>query len=171
MHSECLTRFISQEPGALDRLLRQKVGVRRKFTGNALEIDPCGGKWWTGGEGGAALPWSCRRGLCRPHWEPGRPFNSISSRGKGTRLWHPSPRHSPLSRLPSVSGCQMPLGRGVTLGEAISQQLRSILMQSISLAVGDGLHEYWMGPSGYPTTAVSTDISPLFIEESRGLRT
>ena len=56
MHSECLTRFISQEPGALDRLLRQKVGVRRKFTGNALEIDPCGGKWWTGGEGGAALP-------------------------------------------------------------------------------------------------------------------
>lgn len=146
---------------ALDRLLRQKAGVRRKFMGNALEIDPCGRKWWTGGEGRAALPWSCSRGLCRPHWEPGRPFSSVPSWGKGTRLLHPSPCYSPLSHLPMVSGCPMPPGRGVTLGKAISQQLKSILMLSISLAVGDGLHEYWMGPSGYPTTAVSTDIVPF----------
>lgn len=129
---------------ALDQLLRQKVSVRRKFMGNALEIDTCRLKWKTAGAGGAALPWSCSRRLQTPLGTR-RAFSSVPSWGKGTRLLDPLPYCSPLSHLPMVSGCQMPPGRDVTPGKAISQQLRSILMLSISLADGDGLHEYWSG--------------------------
>lgn len=134
---------------ALDQFLRQKVGVRSKFMANALEIDTYGLKWRTAGEGGAALPGSCSRRLCRlgesAHWEPGRPFSSVPSLGKGTRLLHPLLPYSLLSHLPMVSGCQMPPGRGLTLGKAVPQQLRCILMLLISLAVGDGLLAYWSG--------------------------
>ena len=66
--------------------------------------------------GRVALPWLHGR-LCRSYWGLGRPFGIVPARDRGLCFYAPPPTHQ---YPPVISGGQMPLGRDVTLGRAIS---------------------------------------------------